>query len=479
MPRRATVIDEMLDEAVERKVENKLEDFFNENENAGMTEQIREEELKEEVEKKLELDKAVKSTLADSYHYCKLYKIDPLNPKRPVFLENLQDLTTIEDIETFIQQLAIQRRWESGLYKIAFFLKNPKNQFESGMRKQLEFNISVPKENKENLRQEISPLNSVKESAELIKTVRDAIGVNNQQQTNLSDPKLIADTFKMGIDAIKNNMPADKSQNVLEIITALMPLILPLLQRPKESSLLEQIAALKQAGLIPEHKEESGLSSKIVEIALTRLIEGSGGEAPSMGVELVRQLAPAVPGMIDRITGTINTVLQYKNPLIPKTQVTQENPQQLTQQNILPIFNEILIAAENKNYDFFPKLVHGIGYWLENGDQYLSAITTNEINQEMITMMLAQYGGDHLNSDIVKDYISKFIDWYKEQFKLLLPSEKKEAKMIYIAECEKCKTEYEFETKEEIEKEEGCLEMVNNEKCQGKLKFTKEEKNGD
>lgn len=489
MPKRATVIDEMLEEAVDKKVEKKLEDMFSEGEEESTAERIKEDELKEEHEKIFELDKVIKSTLNDSYHYGKLYKVDPLNPRRPIFLENLQDLTAIDDVETFIQRLAIQKGWEDGLYRIAFFLKNPKSQFESGMRKQLDFNISVPENKKYTETRHESPLNSVRESAELIKTVREAIGAT-QLPVNPSDPKIIADTFKMGVDAIKNNLPQGQSQNTLEILTALMPLITSLLQRPKESSLLEQIAALKQAGFIPEQKEESGLSSKIVEIALTRLIEGSGGEAPSVGVELVRQLAPAVPGMIDRITGTINNVLQYKNPVMPKTEVSQEKPQQLSQ-NVPPIFSELLIAAENKNYNYFPKLTHGIGYWLENGDQYLSAILTNEINQEMMSMMLIQYGGEQFNSDMVKDYINKFIDWYKEQFELLLPAEKsekkeeekkgeeeklKEAKIIYIAECDKCKIEYEFETKEEMEKENECEEIINNEKCQGKLKFIKEEK---
>ena len=480
MPRRATVIDEMLDETVEKKVEKKLEDMFAENENSEITQQIKEEDIKEEHEKKLELDKAVKSTLADSYHYCKLYKIDSLNPKRPVFLENLQDLTSIEDVETFIQQLAIQRGWSNGLYKLAFFLKNPKNQFEAGMRKQLEFNISVPEKINKEIKSD-SPLQSVRESAELIKTVRDAIGANNQPQINSSDPKLIADTFKMGVDAIRNNLPTEKSQNVLEIITALMPIITSLLQKPKEPSLIEQIAALKQAGMIPDQQKENSLSNKIVEVALAKLLEGSGGEAPSMGVELVRQLAPAVPGMIDRITGTINNVLQYKSPVGVK--VSQEKPQQLPlNNNIPPIFTELLAAAENKDYNYFPKLTHGIGYWLENGDQYLSAIITEEINQEMITTMLIQYGGEQFNSEIVKDYINKFIDWYKEQFKQLLPpeekKEEKKSKIIYIAKCEKCGEEYEFEDKEEI-KDEKCIETKEEDGkkivCDGELKFSKEE----
>jgi hypothetical protein len=302
--------------------------------------------------------------------------------------------------------------------------------------------------------------------------MREAIGANANPPVNTSDPKLIADTFRMGVEAIKNNMPAEKSQNVLEIITALMPLITPLLQKPKEPSLIEQIAALKAAGIIPEQKESS-LTNKIVEVALSKLIEGNSSEAPSMGVELVRQLAPAVPAMIDRISGTINTVLQYKNPMMPKTQVSHEKPSQIPS-NIPPIFNELFTAAENKNYDYFPKLVHGIGYWLENGDQYLSAILTDEVNQEIISTMLVQYGGEQFSSEGIKDYVNKFIDWYKQQFKQLLPSEEKKSKMIYIAECEKCKIEYEFETKEDMEKEK-CEEIIEGKKCEGELKFKKEE----
>lgn len=474
MPKRSTIIDSAIDEVVDKKLEQRMMGSLLSEE---LTEEDREEEISRQ-EQQLELEKST-TTLLNSHHYVKMYRVDTLNPKHPLFLEVIYDLDSIPDFETYIQQLAYEKGWPSGRYKIAFFLKEPKNKIEAKVRHQAEFNVNVPKSNfmdnanqiADNKNKETDALVAVEKSAQLIKTVRDAIGAS--PQNHQADSKMIAETFKMGVDAIRDNAPKQNQNDLGETILKLLPVIKEIFQKPKEPSLIEQIAALKAAGMIPEQKE-STLTNKIVEAALAKLLEGGGGEAPSIGVEMVKQIAPHIPAMVERITGTINNALAYASskPVInnPPTAMRQEAPPALP----MPLFNELIVAAENKDYNYFPKLAHGIGFYLDNGDQYLQAIINGDVTTEMASEMLASVGGESFRSESMKDYIAKFFEWWKSQFKK--PEEAKSEDVInvepenkiIIGKCEKCGVEFEYDNEEEM-KDDICGEIIDGASCEGKI----------
>lgn len=478
MPKRSTIIDSAIDEVVDKKLEQRMDSLLSED-----TEEDREEEIAKQ-EQQLELEKAT-TTLLNSHHYVKLYRVDSLNPKHPLFLEVIYDLDSIPDFETYIQQLAYEKGWPSGRYKIAFFLKEPKTRMEAKVRHQAEFNVNVPKSNlmdnanqiADNKNKETDALAAVEKSAQLIKTVRDAIGASSMQN-NSNDPKIIAETFKMGVDAVKDNTSRQNQTDLGETILKLLPVIKEIFQKPKEPTLLEQITALKAAGIIPEQKESS-LTNKIVEAALTKLLEGgSSGETPSIGVEMVKQIAPHIPVMIERVTGTINNALAYASskPIIKSsTTVTKQEAPALP----MPLFSELLIAAENQDHNYFSKLAHGIGFYLDNGDQYLEAISNGDVTIDMAIDMLVRVGGEGFKTENMKDYIARFFEWLK-RFKNAanekpVNSEKSEdvtniktENKPIIGKCEKCGMEFEYDNEEEIEND-ICDEIVDGALCEGKI----------
>lgn len=476
MPKRSTIIDNAIDEVVEEKLEQRM--------NSLVSEDTEEEAAEKEIarqEQQLELEKAT-ATLFDSHHYVKLYRIDSLNPKHPLFLETIYDIDSIPDFEAYIQQLAYEKGWPSGKYKLAFFLKEPKTRMETRVRQQTEYNVNVPKSNlmdnanqiADNKNKETDALAAVEKSAQLIKTVRDAIGAS-AMQNNPNDPKMIAETFKMGVEAVRDNTPKQPQIDLSETIIKLLPVIKEIFQKPKEPSLLEQIAALKAAGIIPEQKESS-LTNKIVEAALAKLLDGGGGESPSIGVEIVKQIAPQVPNMVERITGTINNALAYASnkSIQPSTVVKQETPTALP----MPLFNELLAASENKDYNYFQRLAHGIGFLLDNGDMYLQAIINGDVTVDMAIDMLAQIGGENFKTDNMKNYITKFFEWYKSQFqKKETKKEEKEEEIEdkVFGECDKCHIEYGFESDEHFDefvklKDSICDEIIDGAICGGKVK---------
>lgn len=469
MSRKTVLIDDAINEAIEKKVDTEIQE-------ALLDVETTERDLESERQKQEELEKVLGATYQDSYHYAKLYKIDNLNPKTPAFLETIFDLTVIDDLETHIQKLAHERNWTSGRYKVVFFLKNPISG-EKPMRGQKEYNIIVPenefKPKSFEPQKETDPLKAVEQSAKLIKTVRDAIGAENKP-ISFSDPKAIMETFKMGMDAIKENLPKPINNGSSDLTMFFKEMMTIQMQQMQffQQMMIAQIQSSKE--IINQPKKESDLSNKILDVALTRLLEGGGGEAPSMGVELVRQIAPHVPSMIDRITGTINTALAFASvKKAPGTTVKHEQPPQLSQIQI-PLFGELLTAVQNKDYNFFPKLSHGIGYYLDNGDAYLAGMLDGSVTPEMAMEMMIQFGGEQFASDDVKDYINKFFEWHKSFAINPIEIKKEEIKKetVYFGRCEKCKEEYEFDSP--IQEEDVCDNIIDGIRCDGKI--IKEEK---
>lgn len=353
-----------------------------------------------------------------------------------------------------------------------------------------------------------SPAEQMKLMAESFNTGMAAKSGNNTNMTAL---------ITAGITALaplllnKNNGAADQQTMFLKVAELLSaankPPVIPTPIDP-----LETIIKLREAGILPDNQNNKSPQDSIFQTMemikiLKPLFGDSGGESASISSKLIDSVGPHIGKIVTDITGTLNHAITNRsaqkkirseqseeyddkynlsedskvapnfspmdnnisnnesismsNTPIQKPEPTQIQSQPATKsEESMPIMIPALRAlntAINKNDSaFFPTL-----------EELLERVTTPEefnniiegkISHVEVFNQLVVLGGKSFNNAQTSEYLRDFIKYKQEQ-----------KKNEVLGTCNKCKEEYVFPNKEELQRDNKCSE------CEGTVEEIVEE----
>ncbi len=491
-----------------------------------------------ETDQEAEVATLLSHVTPDKGYYLKLYKRYPI-PKeygnKPVFLLDIEQPELIQDLESETLKLAKAYGWSDGIYEVKLYQKNV-----PGLQGSRRITIQVPPVAVQ------PPLNGAQPGSvpgvdpftqfqNAVKLVREFTGPNGRVDADPTQMlKVVTDAFKAGADS--RPAPASDPQqtqqpSVLEMIKAVKELAPPsnshqpgpdllvalkelgaiLFPQTKKEDPLDILIKMKQAGLIPDASAKQGNAIEDAIKLLTTMAPlmesfGGGGGSSSTAVEVLKVLGPQLGEVVEKVTGTINNVIAFKagtaglNPPGANVRITKPTPPggaieppKITNH---PLIKELYIAIEKNDHNYFPKLIHGVGYWVENGDQYLQAMITDAMSFEQVMDFLIQLGGEYFRQGKAADYVKAFIDWYKRAMGSIAtganevpspttaiqteitgtvePDADKVSKTLVTAQCDKCFELFEFDSKEAFMADNKICDNqdAENQTCAGKLTLT-------
>lgn len=430
---------------------------------------------------------------ADEGFYVKIYRKYPV-PKEfgnhPMFLLDITQPDLIQDYEAELLKLAKQYGWCSGVYEIKLFQRGT-----PGVRASRRITLEVPQlqtpspQNQGQPQGQTDPTAAITQAVKLIKEIYPGQPSSAQNIDPVALLRAIAEAYKTGAESAKAVAPvSEKKESIVDVAKAIRELAPPsapqssldpakLLDLAKELGALrsqspqvdpiDYVIKLKQAGLIPEPKAETDQTTKVIELvtALAPLLsrgEGSG-EPASPVVELIRALAPQASKIVSDITNAINNVALTRagaKPKIvlpppggsPNRELGPAQIAQVSEEPMLPIFKAIKVAAERNDQAFFPQMEQLLIQFA--GEEQYDQILAGTIPPEQVLDQVSVYGGSWFKSPTAKLYLESFIIWAKA----------KQANAV-VGRCTQCSAEFEFESKEEFEKDSKCPE------CQGQLQL--------
>lgn len=417
---------------------------------------------------------------ADEGYYLKIYRRTPV-PKefgsRPMFLLDVPQPETIQDLESELLKFAKANSWCDGLYEIKLF-----RQGKPGVVAARRIALSVPSVTTTSPNgggHGVDPYAQLLQTARLLKELNG----NAPQGTSNADPekilKTVADAYKLGGDAVKAAAPApstDKPVSLVEIIKAIKELApaptppqnpIALLTLFKELGLLKgaekteddfltKLTALKAAGLLggvqqdPQEQFNRMLEMMTGIMALTKNFGGGGDGPVSLGTEIVRLLAPQASKIIGDVTGSLNKMVEAKTKLPIRSPRLEPNPvpptttlAPITETPMLPILRPVKDAINRRDTSFFPELRILIQKYA--GDQVYEDILDRKYSVDELCAYIASFGGAYFSTPEVKQYFNDFLIWAKQ-----------EKSQEVVAFCPKCKEEIIFDSKEHFMSERNC-----------------------
>ncbi|MFH1398967.1 MAG: hypothetical protein ABIG95_02555 [Candidatus Woesearchaeota archaeon] len=380
----------------------------------------------------------------------------------------------------------------------------------------------------------------ISEVGEILRAAKDIL-TDKKAPEDMS--KTIAEIFKSGVDVMKNSMPVSKESDNSSMLQAvsllkelgllgggnkddlmikiLVPLITNSLQ-PKQDDFWDKLGRLKELGVIKTGDDGSGdgLGSidkvtQLVELTqtLTNMGLGGTGEKPSVGIEIVRLVAPQLQKIIGDITGAIKAYSDMKKssviipggispsvrPVLPINQgasetdapshsaliegkqpelfdpyanlnlnsaetplgeVRPETPAIKEVKPMNPVIRKIYDAIEARDKNFYLDLKSMMTMYI--GPHILESlvsgsITTGAFLQQLATMTSESF----FMEDRSKVYFNEFVDSVKQEL---------EASMV-SAKCGTCNEIYDYSSEEEFEKDSktcdncgGTIEKIQGEK---------------
>lgn len=423
--------------------------------------------------------------------YATIYKRHPI-PKeyngRPVVIYTVQQPDLVKDWESELLKLGRDNSWENGLYEVRLFQTG-----QPGVQACRQIPLHIP-----TFMPSLSPSSSVDPMAQITNTAKviREIGSMGANPNGDALAKSMIEMYKAGAEATKAGLTKEPTTaEIMKLAKELAPqqeptsglseILLMLREagvfaRPTTDDFLTKLVQAKQAGLIPE--TPSGGVNQSLELINTlmpiieRLSGKNDGGPTSIGVELVRALGPQLGELIKDITGTINNLVALKagqkqskiGPLSlpttpPPSGVEVKEPEPIKH----PLMLELRDAIEAKNRNYFPRLMHGIGYWFENGGQYLQAFASETLSHDQAMAFLVENGGAYFSQGKASEYIKAFIIWYKKVLGITKDEEKKEI----IGICQECSASFKFETLEDWEQDAKVCgtKLETGEVCNGKL----------
>lgn len=465
-------VGEKLESAIEESVEKKLDeddvdpnnDPSSNNENSG---------------KKTDFLNTLLKPKNGTYY--KIYKVKPLQTgcTQPILMTDITgiDLDGCDDIEVYIRDLAKSGDWGPGEYLIREFCKKDGRTELKGMGTKI--NITYPQSPKR-----LDNNNDLKGTtglSEAVSILREAKDLLNPPQDSVSMGKVIADTFRAGIEVMKESIqkPDSSKNSILETLAVLKELGLGYGERKDKSQspeelivllktmglfkddkpdVFSEIKKLRDLGIIKlssEEKVEDPINSisKVLELIKTiSPLVGSGDQTTSPSIELIRILGPQMPGIIENITGTINQVAEISKMKIsarmgvrphemakpPEKMVEKiENIGEVIQQRTIempkarnPLIEELLRAVNDNDQEFFTRLQELMTIYINQN--IIDTLVDGSVSIDIFLSSLSQITKEpELRSEKVKTYLQSFLDWHQAG--------------NVIAECQNCHEEFVYD----------------------------------
>lgn len=465
---------ESIDEVISKRVEDAIE------------ERLEEKELEDEIRSPDENDPILKRILSSfpssEGYYGKLYKVLPSGKEEMKY--TFSALEEINDPEVEVSELAKQRGWGSGDYRLRVYRHGA-----SGLARSLGMRIDVgdgfqPQQSSQPMIQNPPPSEILRETINTASALKNLIPSSEIPMKELS--QTLSETFKAGIQVTKEALTpqVSGSQDIpIKIISMLKEM--GLLDKREATSELEiterVIKNLKEMGVISQPKNEDDILNKLIklrEVGLIKLAGEDKEDAASLAekikplIDLVNSLgltgnpperlnfwntiAPHIPTFIEKLASPLKDYLELRKLEVedrireripvqaPQISVQQQknSPQtaKVNQGNSLqmnPVIQEIMNAVEERNTSYFPKLKELIAVFI--GPHINSALLSGQVTPDTIIslVMNSQYG-QFFNKDHCRIYLEDFVNWLREQ----------EASNILVARCNKCNQEFEFKENE-------------------------------
>ena len=393
--------------------------------------------------------------------YFKLYRVEP-NGRRS-FLQDIKNYETWQDIETEIHKLVEANPWglesRTGEYQIFIY-----QQGKPGMAKgvtPLTFNFSFPQAAQAGLAPGSDVKGAVSSIGGLMKDLKEAgILPNTQSQGGNTDTaRMISEAFSSGIKAMKDSIPAESKNSLLEAITLLKELGLFKTSddRPKEKSAMEELAEQMFMDRLKEKSDPLAEINRIKELAAL-IVPGAGPtEPPSALNKIIETVGPAIPGLIDRIVRPIDNLISFqreklaymhnaqnrgpvpppareelKQPVSPSSagelappsrqaepvpgpaQEVEEDVNYLAAMMFLKKLKKMIEIGDKKN---FQNVLDGLrfAFGSEVADQYVEG----NIRREDLMQTLQRFDGFFTTGPAL-DYVNAFFDWADRELKPLM-----------------------------------------------------------
>ena len=439
-------------------------------------------------------------------YYIKIYRKYPV-PKeygmRPVFLSDIEQPENVHDLESEILRLAKINNWCNGLYEVRLLKKG-----EPGIRASKKISLEIPTAASSSVvfpqGSSIDQISQVADllqklgvhvnrdsgnggGPEVIKGILEAFAAGSKSQPTPPQSPLATTALPELIKALKDfappivPVPPTSSRSEAELIRSIGEMFRA--SKPPEVDVFGTLIRMKQAGFFPEPPPQQDPSMKVIEMVTTLLpLLDRGGEGkPTIGIELLRLLAPKIPEMVSNVTSTISTLAKAKSErLNPKSPRPNPNLSLLGSSTPLPsrppdqgqeggatvkpsqeqsLVSIIKRSIETHDTTIFPRMAHWLGSAF--GDEYLATLQ----GDRLITTLSAFPGYEFLGEPEAKVYVEEFVGWYNIN--------KAPTKEEIVVKCNICKEEYDIESEAVWEatsdEEKKCDVSRDGVVCQGVL----------
>lgn len=352
------------------------------------------------------------------------------------FCQEISDASSVDDIEVFLQNLALSNGWPGGVYSVALCQKTTRGPEVVEAQK---YNITIPMQSQKSAFQsapiEVKSLREqITDTAELMKILRESANGNGE--------KGVSEAFQKGVELAKtvyrdttgsgSKVVATPTSELSEILRTLKelnilrsdPPSVPVSPVTPQMTLLSTLNILRDLGLLPNPEEKlrerdnNPLSavatvSELVNAVRPLIPSVDGGS--SIGVELIRSIGPSLPGIVASVTESIREIASVQrakfmatsnptaiapltSPMPPvaegiKNSVNEKDKNivksEMSGRSALhPIITEILTAVQVQDVNFFPRLEALIIAFV--GEPTLHCLLNEEISVNDFLLQLSE-----------------------------------------------------------------------------------------
>ncbi len=264
-----------------------------------------------------------------------------------------------------------------------------------------------------------------------------------------------------------------------DLLAAAAPLLTMALERLlKPAPAPDLLATLKQAqdlGLIQRPGGEGGGDSALERVedirAMIDLVRPlvDRGE-PSIGLELARTIGPQVPRMVERITASVDRVVDYKREqmyvrggrTVPARRAQTAPPAvepSAAATALVAVLNEAAPAAQRGDEGHFPALAEALRARVPGCAALLDDVRAGRTTPEQAMAGMRAIGVDVLEP--LAGYLRRFLVWWREPSAVPVPASSPVpspgAPAGVVGRCERCGAEYNYPSRADLETEaEPC-----------------------
>jgi len=474
-------------------VEDKIEDAIEQK-------QIEEGEFEQVGKEDPILRKIVSSFPSSEGFYGKLYKI--LSSGKEEMKHHFTALEELLDPEIEVAELAKERKWGSGSYRLRIFKHG-----EQGLQRSLTMNVDVEDRSGKEVPLSANPpqqtlAEKLTELSGVIATVKEILP-RSEPTDNRRMGEVLAETFKSGVEAVKGAV-ADKQggngrSTVVELVTVLKELGIIGKEEKKvnEVELVEKILKnMKDMGVLKTSEPRDTLSDliKLRETGLIKLA-GEDKEDPLSSLEKIKSmieiftplinpsgekasfwntLAPHIPRFIENLASPFRDYIelrkielqqrigkplpspQIRRPLVAPVPTPPTRESSLEEAlppeerpNVHPIVAEIMGAVASNNQNYFPKLQELIILFI--GPHVIPALISGTVSVDtFLSLVSSSAYGDIFNMPESKVYLETFIEWSKKPVEGMVSSESEivAGDGFVSVKCDKCEEEFDVPPEE-------------------------------